>query len=107
MLTAKLVRLDTAWSATPQLRRFPTWWAIRHGVAPLLPVTAASPRLTASAIMICHPPVLRGERVTASTCLLGDLRTGWRERGADLTPEHVVHQIGRQQFLDPPQPHVA
>ena len=41
MLTAKLVRLDTAWSATPQLSRFPIWRAIRHGVAPLLLTTAA------------------------------------------------------------------
>src|ERR1700749_2229031 len=101
MLTAKLVRLDTAWSATPQLRRFPTWRTIRHGVAPRLPTTAASRRLTASAVMICHPPALSNERVTASTGLGRDRCTGRWERGADLTPEHLVHQVGRQQLLDP------
>ena len=38
MLTAKLVRLDTAWSATPQLMPLPALVRSRHGVAPLLPV---------------------------------------------------------------------
>ena len=33
MLTAKLVRLDTAWSATPQPRRRPAWRGGRQNAA--------------------------------------------------------------------------
>src|ERR1700753_207687 len=99
MLTAKLVRLDTAWSATPQLSRCPTRRARCHG-------TAVRPRLTAAV-----PPLVASTIMSGSVSFLGHRRVdglaGSGERGADLAAQHVVDQPAPEQLLDPPQPHVA
>src|SRR6476646_4489757 len=81
MFTAKFVRLDMPWSATPQ--------PIRRAASRARGHSAAIARVLATA--------LAGKRVD----------TERRERRVGLAAQHLVNGAGRQEFLDPAQPHEA
>src|SRR5580700_7258368 len=95
MLMAELVRLDTAWSPRPQLKRRAIWrgnWPRCASRDPLL-AGGAGPLVSAAAIA---SPSLR---------VASQAGAGRRERAVGLTPQHRVDEPAGQQLLDPAQPH--
>src|SRR6185312_15068326 len=106
MLTAKLVRLETAWSATPQLRRRPAWRTSRHGTAVrrFAPLAACPRRVASKSILTTATPGLSRTRVTASASPLRGLGARCLGVPARRPPQHVVEQASGQQLANPPQP---
>src|SRR5215471_4292929 len=115
MLTAALVRLDTAWSARPQLRR-PASWRGRCQIARedrWVPATArpGESGLACSAPESSSATTAGGAARRAASVdrpsaalLLRDLGARRRERAVGLPAQHLVDEPGGEQLADPPQP---
>src|SRR5215469_1417024 len=117
MLTAKLLRLDIPWSATPQLRRRPACLTSRQVAAvgrsraadaacPLRPVSSSIvPRSRPQNLAGLASRPATGLASRLSISILCDPGLGCAEMSACLPPQHLVEDSGREQFTDPPEPH--
>src|SRR6516165_8441273 len=109
MLTAKLLRLDIPWSATPQLRRPPACLTSRQvaAVGRSRAADAACPLrpLSRSIVPRSRLQNLAGLASRLSISISCDPGLGCAEMSACLPPQHLVDDSGREQFTDPPEPH--
>src|SRR5215831_17157740 len=116
MLTAALVRLDTAWSARPQLSRPAIWRGRCQSVVcearwppvagwpgPSGPAGSAPEASTATTVGAAVRAA--GVHRPSAGLLLHDPASRGRERAVGLPAQHLVHEPGGQQLTDAPQPH--
>src|SRR3984957_13043275 len=104
MLMKAFVRLDTAWSARPQLRR-PADCRSRCRRSADLPwgASAGSTGVGATAAPghAWSAPAVSAATMSAARPL-GDLRVRREEAAARLAAQHIVEDAGRKQLLEPP-----